>query len=309
MDNYYITEKNQLISKLSSRNANSDEVDVKVDEFVLREWGISGFSVLANELLGSYSAFISRQVPTVNIESVMAKIVADTLGIPFADMLYPDDTFIIRNDYKKSLIKCPIITGHKRDIPIIERRSIAEYPPDGTLLSQIFLPNSDSLINFHHKQRSTVFGNEVLGEVLLGKFFQRCLQLSEKKPDYVYELNGSLAVKKSIDEADLMRSRPSADWYYPLYFLLFIRRVLFESYEGSGDRMIKEVFRKSMDYIYKEIGIVPLVARIPSGTKMLYINPLLQVNNWKQKIEIPQDDNLFTVFNTVSEQLISLGAN
>jgi hypothetical protein len=309
MEDYYITNREKLLDELESRNIDSLEIDRKVDAFAMSEWGIDNFSILASDLLGQYPGFISRQVPTANIESVMVKIVADAMGLLLADMLYPDDSFTVKNDYKKSLVKSPIIIGHKKGMPLIERKAIAEYPTDGTLLSHVSLPGGESLIDFYRQQRSAVFGNDLPGEVLLGKFFQKCLQLATKKPDHVYEFNGSVAIKKVTEEADLMRSRPSAEWYYPIYFLLFIRRFLFESYDGSGDKKITETFRKSMDRIYKEIGIAPLVVRIPSGTKMLYVNPSLRSNDWKDRIRVPQDDNLFAVFNSVSEQLISLEEN
>lgn len=322
--NYYVSDSESLAKEIKTRQENQEQIEERINSWVMYEWGIPNFSSIISDVLPLKSdipyGVLCRQVATARIEEVSFSVLCKMFGLKSLDLTYNEDAFSTSNRDKVHLLKLPVITGHsKNGQPIVKYQKIVDFPQTGKLLNKISIDgNGTNLPKYHRLLRMKTFGDDIPSEFDIGPVFKKYLSGATKMPDYVYEDVEGLRIKKSSsDNFDLAKSNPPADWYYPLYLLAFVtgKMVLFETYENPEGLVcdIKEHFCHAMDMIKDAIGIYPLVAEIaPLKLPMMYINEaLIERNDWKQELVLPSKNQgkIVDLFQNLAEQAISLRKN
>ncbi|MCK9578013.1 hypothetical protein M0R01_00790 [bacterium] len=321
---YYVQDSESLAKEIMVRQENREQIEKRINDWVISEWGIPNFTSIISDVLPLQSdvpyGALCRQVATARIEEVSFSMVCKLLGLKSLDLTYNEDAFSTSNRDKVHLLKLPVIIGHsKSGQPIVKYQKIVDFPQTGKLLNRISIDgNGTNLPKYHRSLRIQTFGNDIPSEYDIGPVFKRYLSEATNMPDYVYEDVDGIRIKKSsADDYDLSKSNPPADWYYPLYLLAFAtgRMVLFETYENPEGLVcdIKEHFCHAMDMIRDAIGIYPLVAEIaPLKLPMMYINQaLIERNDWQQELVLPskKQGKIVDLFQDLADQAISLRKN
>lgn len=316
---YYITNSNDLAAEIKKREESANGIKLMIDMFADREYGIEKFSGIIENFFGldrkKRYGILCRQVATIRVEEVCFYLACRKFMLDPVNFVFPGDAFSTRNSDKVHLIKVPWIAAHsEKGDPIIINVKYADFSKfEGLLLGNITLKESElTLPEFHQRMREQVFSQECPPSRDIGELFKLYMAQASKKPAYVFQTEGKRSVKKPAETADLSNSRPPAEWYYILYLLNFMagNMVLFETYENDrGDvPEIKKHFSRAMDAIREEVGLYPLVIKIPALTnEMMYCNISLFDPDWINRINIPDDDReIVPLFEELARQVIGL---
>lgn len=309
---YYILGRKELAEEIIRRRQVGTELKEKINDWAASRWGISNFYGMVNQYFpvenGITYGALCRQLATARVEEAAFQMTVRHLGMEPMNLTFEEDIFVTDSHDKRHLIKVPWIKGQAKNGPIVRHRKITDFPQNGTPLRSI-LVGHETLPDYHRWLRRQAFGDSCARQFDASGLFSSLLCAAETKPRYVYE-NGA---KKNTENADLTCSRPPAEWYYPLYLSWFLtgNMILFETYDNPEGNVgpIKRHFCRTMDLIKKEIGLYPLVVKIPPlNLPMMYINEALFGTPWQQQIHpLNGEDAILGIFEDFARQIISLG--
>ena len=277
----YIRTK-KVWEEIKRRNSEKKKIKKKINRLVEEKYGIVEFTELERRYFEAPAApagVLARQVPSATVEDVVCFCGAKKLGLKPLAFSFLEDGFYSCSPYKISLVK-PFIIKWLSERYTVERLALLDRtPPERMILKNIIVNGGGTLPEFHRQLRERVF-NSHPSTTDISDFFRECLIRAEKnkRPPFVFEeQKDGREKKKKTEEADLLKSRPPASWYYPLYLTLFLggERVLLETYNNprGGVPEIRKKFEIVMKDIKTAIGYYPMVVEIPPLTKELsYIN-------------------------------------
>lgn len=304
----YVEERKDLGTEIKTRTLMQQEICLSIDNWISSEYGILNFSKTLREYFklekGKVHGALCRQIATSRIEVIAFDKTARHLGFSPISITFEEDSWNTTNQEKISLLKMPVIIGYdKKGNPIIQYEKIIDFPKSGTVLKSILI-EKETLPRYHRRIRENIIPEHQ--DINIGNFFNYCLKNSVKKPEYVYEDQEGLAIKKLTCDADLSKSRPPAEWYYPLYLAMFCsgEMVLFETYENSSKEIekIKNTFLEAVNKIKDNCGVYPLVIKIPTSKELLFYPKNIQL----QRINTPLSDNCEEIFKCFADQIISM---
>ena len=278
MKNYYIEDLEKIESLVAERKSKQLDIIRAIDAWVEDDYGIKNFSKMTDEYLNNSSSItrfgLWRQIPSVRVEDIGCYIGSKILGYEIVSLSYLDDSFSSNNHEKRSYVDT-IWTGHgrKNKLYVYGKKILDCSMPNevNRPLSKIKVRSgSDSvyLHDYHFDLRKKVFGtNNVIDVSNLRSNYAR---MASKPPTSIFVINDQGRYKR-VDSAlfDLKKIdfRPSADWYYPLYFACFLtgKMIMLETYDNPLAEVseAKKLFEATMDLVEDNVGYRPLVLKIP----------------------------------------------
>ena len=138
------------------------------------------------------------------------------------------------------------------------------------MIDSLVTPDGASVIDYYLGLITKLAPPETLYDI--SEFLSDCLIAARKKPYQCFARNSynthDRVLTSSIDFSTVKPKdvRPPADWYYPLYFALFIDRMfLLETYENPKGSVsdARHLFRSTSDRLLRATGFRPRVIQIP----------------------------------------------
>ena len=326
--------KDQLAAEVEWRSKHVKGLRSEIDSYAERNFGINEFSSKADGFLGhkgGLSICLARQVPTTNIEQAALEVVCSALdaelGFPVRahSLSFVRDSYSGKNEYKKSLICQPILGRRKRGERVgelfIQNKNLIPKGAgnlEGHIFSEILTSCNRKLPDFHKDERRQAFGN--FCQTDLSAFLEECLRESlaagkcqRRIPEHVYAEHGGKTCKIQPSMVNGYRIRPPAEWFYHVYFLLLVdgRRALASTINDC--EMISRIIGNSIRDIKREIGVEPLIIDTPDSVEvdgfrsdLIEINPNVFSVGWREQVDVPGTDNIFSLFAEVEKGIIQV---
>lgn len=277
---YYIESFEELKEAVKIRKERKEEIQIKVDGWAQKVYGLENFSLITKEYLGQsisangdVVAFLARQLTSIAMEDIAFYIVCSGLGLKSDTWHLLIDSFSTQNADKVARIKIPWIHYAKSGALCLSYERITAIKElnrlDGVALGGIKTNDGRLISQYHADLRKKVFPEDhFCGDV--SGLHLKYLELASIKPyGKAFPINWPEVYPK--------QHRPAAEWYYPLYLCWFLDGAiaLFETYDNPKGSVfeIKRTFEQTMDTIYRATGVYPLVVKIPPlSNDMLYHN-------------------------------------
>lgn len=297
----YITTLIQLKTEIDRRLDQRKKIRNAVNQFAFYQYGITDFLDLVDQFgprkTSQPSGFLARQIPCVNIEGVSVAVLCRLLGLDFLIGPFADDTFSTSSlDKVPPLAPQVRISQMKRNrkcLVNIERReqysAISSNKLNGLLIRDIgrLYPDYGSVVQSRTEELCRMADAHSWDP---SSFWRECMKKASRKPDLVYMAEPHFAgpewprtvvkvpySKDLEDRGEEVSLRPSAKWYYDLYFCLYMTGeiVLMDTYANPRGQVAEaeRLFMKTVDTIRTHVGEIPMVVEIqPLSEGMLDIN-------------------------------------
>jgi hypothetical protein len=323
-----VMEVQELKAELEVRRKNEFFIRKKIVEYCREQYGIEDFYAARDAFLGSYDDFclcLCRQIPNANVEHLAHQLVAEWLndyGINTRamPMSFVVDSFCGNNRLKKSYARIPFLKrGRKGDI-VCEKKMVvcrnARQSLDGMMLDKIQTEESQSLLDLHRNMRKMADLESVTTDV--SDFFlfclESCLRNGKRKPDYLYVQDGLKGRKVRLEKLNGDKLvRPSAEWYYMLYLLLFVDGKMGLLSTVDDDDIVDKWITEACAEIEAICGFRPLLIDAPKNVFIAgYKSELLEVPSWvlqgfwREKIGKCTHESIFQACQFFEKKIISL---
>ena len=325
---FYVETFTDLEKALAERKKNRGEISKILDAWVEKEYGIQNFSGVTEEyfgVTGTQKTYLSlvRHLPSVRTEDIACHIGSKILGYELKYVSFKDDLFSSDNHEKRSYLKVPHVSASKKKNLCIQYDNIAdgsfgyyERKPLAYIATNASI--AEKFVHEYHfnLHRSVLKRNDPTDlSDLVRMYFNSC---TKNKPQTVFALEGNRYTRMSIDRVDFEKVmfKPPSSWYYPLYFCWFLlgNMVLLETYDNELAQVseIKVLFEQSMQKVYDNVGMYPLILKVPeldlnmiSFPKKIIQNPDIidDIYNNNQDLSI---NCSATFFREISKQVLDL---
>jgi len=317
----------KLENNISFRKEYKEKIRKAVNLYCCEKYGIENFFQIVEKFIpqvqeNRISICLARQIPTVNLEHLIHYLISEWIKTSFNVETFPvsfsfaRDTFMSKNNYKKSLINLPYLRRGRKGKYVHIEKIANGTTRDGTILDSIETIKSLNLLEYHQELRKEVFGFEIESIDLLG-FFKTCLNeaiSNNKNPRHVYRRIGSTE-KRSIWINPNDDIRPSAEWYYFFYLALFMDgdKILLESIHND-DAQVKRWFYESEKALEEITGLKPLIIHMPNQIEtdnyksecLEYLDFTFE-SGWKEKLNFPSKKiSVFEAMKFLGEEIMGI---
>jgi len=290
----------ELRDEIAARSKDGAKIRERVDEYVRYEYGVQGFTTLAEGFFAGQRKFgvcLARQIPTANLEHLAKErlvewMMLQNFEVEAIPMALTRDSVGTKNPLKISYWKVPILDRGRNGRINVQNLRVLEVSDSKDIgqriLSEIRTTSGQTLVEYHQNLRQGAGVSR--WTVDLSYFFLECLRQSiqagsDRAPKQLYVVRGSKEKKIWTREADLKDiNRPPADWYYFLYLMLFLdgKRGLLSTVDD--DDIVTTWFKQSIRKIEEVVGVKPLILDTPKGVEIEgYVSNLVEVPKWPQK--------------------------
>ncbi len=338
---YYITTKQQLEAEIGRRSDSCDRIRDAVDSAVREKYGIESFTGLIDKMgprkTGRTQGFLARQIPYQNIEGVSVSVLCQLLELDFLIGPFADDTFST-----SSLDKVPPLAPHtrmtrlKRDrmtTSITERYEEYGGIPVNKLESTVIrdiprlYPDLGSVVESRTGELARLTSGNTWD---ISSFWRMCIKEAKKKPEFVYigeqhilgeefprQVRKVPYTSELEENGEACALRPSAEWYYFLYFCLYMtgETVLMETYSNPRGQVAEaeQLFMRTVDSIRACTGEIPAIVQIqPLSVPMLAINaditPVAMVDIQRLSASLVSQTDIPTLHKSVADLVIGYTA-
>ncbi len=318
---YYLETYGDLRSAVSERRANRKIIRQNIDDWAMKCYGLPNFTIISDEFFGlracpedvSPTLLLARQLASMNVEEAACRLLAKSMRHKFVLCSFKADSFCSQNHDKRQRVKIPWLSWSKKGNPVVYKEYVAKLPMEkleGVALDQITTAKDLNLAEYHRQLGRQVFGNEAT-VFDVSREHERNLRQATRRPGSCFAIDETGYARKMTTEdalvsSQIVRLRPPASWYYPLYLTWFLdgTLVLLETYENpaGGVPEAKKLFVRTMDYVSSQTGYFPLILRIPPLTDdLLFCNThLLAAGAWAELCEALPCPNETDVINDLA---------
>ena len=292
----YVHQLEHLDALITERKLQQSEISQKIDAWIYNEYGIYDFTDITDSYFGKENddktqLMLCRQIPSVRTEDIVCNIASRILGHNLLSLSFIDDSFSTDNHEKKSYLKIPWASHGRKGNLFYNTQPIFESDIESHVkkpLSSIKTKENifgTYLHEYHFNLRKSVFPDtNQIGDA--SDLLRMYLKNSRTKPSYIYVLDkNNVYTKVHPNEVDLdtVKFRPAGEWYYPIYFSLFMtgKRILLETYDNELAQVsqAKILFEHTMRKVEKMTGMQPMVIKIPALDERMLSFPKKVIDN------------------------------
>lgn len=321
-----------LIREIELRKKREKETRERINEYCRKVYGIDDFFGKVHKIFKGMNDYfvicLARQIPTINIEHLGKKCLEQWLSVSGLKtvslaLALTSDSFRGENSTKLSYVNIRYLRKSRNGSIYVKHEKIVAKEIRGVLnnctLHKIQTIFGKNLVDYHYELRKKVLGDgsrEIDFSAFYLECVKECLKNSGKKPSILFVEDG---LREKAISSDFLNegniTRPPAEWYYPLYLMLFTdgNKALISTV--GDDEKVSSWFADSIKMISEIAGVPPLIIDTPNKV----ITPrhssdlseipdwVLNDSQWMEKIRIPPpESNIFEAYEFFEKRFIEL---